>query len=274
MQALQRTEAGVQKNPAMVGGLQEQNNSTVIVGGLPVNYVALALQTDVSFRPVWNVSSNYLTGFIARHTHEDGKDNTALADAMARADLGLLARSVAELTAALQQGRRMVLIVPAFFETLTRQPGRDHYFDFMRNVPAPVRSLIVLQIRETPVLANKESIQTVQQRYAGLVRSLIVTSDLYGQNVDTGWRRDVRTCAITLENDPEEEHSNIGLMESFSGKMQAFGRTAMVDGIFSKSMLIAAKGLGFTYISGPAVQGDEKGLAAIRPFSLQNAYHC
>jgi hypothetical protein len=279
MQMLQRTEVSVSSSPARAVHTESQGHYIDLSVPPPVNYIALALQTDICFRPVWNVTSNYLTGFIARHAHDDElsgyeKGSSALTDAIANADLGLLARAVAELTAALQQGSRMVLIVPVLFDTLTRQPGKDRYFEFFSNIPAHVRALIALQIKETPVLASKENIQAVQHRYMGLARSLIITSDLHGQNVDMCWRRNIRTCAITLENAQEEEDDNIGLMEHFVEKMQSFGRTALIDGVFSTSMLIAAKGLGFTYISGPAVQEDVKGLKAIKPFRLQNVYSC
>jgi len=243
----------------------------------PLDYLELVKQTEVVFRPIWNVSKNHLTGFIARHKCEGMNINKYVSDqltiaAQCQADLGLLVLSTVELKKALDREQKVVIILPVSFDTLARQQFREQYLEFCRRIPAKIRDLMVLHIKKIPANAQKERLQEVQRDISELVRSVIITSDLRNQNFDRLLGQHIHAGIVSLEDAPEKEIHNISLMESFVEKMSALSRAAMVDGISSKSMLCAALGAGFSYISGPAVQPDQKNMAAMRPFGLQSIY--
>jgi hypothetical protein len=244
----------------------------------PLDYDTLARSAALAYRPVWNVPRKHITAYIARHVCEDlnaGDGRSArdcgLARQRADNDIALLARAATDLARAVAAGRRMVLILPVCFDTLTGSPSREQYLEFCRRVPPQARSLMVLQIRRIPVYAPRERLRDMQREIAGLLRSVIVTTDLRSQNLDCLLERGIHACAVRLPEGADDGH-NIALMERFAEKMGAISRAAMIDGISSRATLCAAVSAGFTYISGPALQPDQKTPGAVLPFRLGALY--
>lgn len=213
---------------------------------------ALAARAPVLFRPVWNVSMNSVTGFVARVAEARTASDLRTG---ALDDMTVLARAGEMLEESLEIGLRAVIVAPVSAGTLLDHPCRGAWIGLLRRLPRRVRDLLALQVAAIPPGAPRERLQAAQRDVAALCRALVFSSDLSCAHLDCMPPRAVHACTADLAG-LVPDRTGAAQLARFAGKTRALGCIPMAEGVATPPLFAAAAAAGFGYIAGPAAGAD------------------
>jgi hypothetical protein len=232
----------------------------------------LSRQLEVSYVPVWNVPRNHLTAFIARPRNMAiDPENIFYAKEKADLDIALLIKASAELNQILAEGNKVVLIVPVSLLTLDSYPSRNLYLQYCRELIPEAQSLIVLKIEHIDQSLSIRRLDDILREPVGLVRSMILTSDLK-RKYEMPRRTRIHGFSVSLRQTDPDERKTFRLLDRFGEQIQEKNKASMVEDIPTTSLLCAAIGAGASYVSGVIVQPPQSSMDTVKPFDLAAVY--
>ena len=255
-------------NNAMLEMLREREKNEGIK-----DYNAYSQELAVSYTPVWNVPKNHLTAFIAKSPQwVMDADSISLVKIRADNDLGTLVKAGKELTRMVKKGKKIVIILPVSLTTIERYPSRNLFLHYCQKLPADVRALIVLKIENINTSLPGYKLYEILQKPASMVRSIIISSDLYQKRYDPLEPCRIHAFSVSLDVEEHDGKRVFTLLDRFAEMTQNINHLAMAENIPNRALLCAAVAAGITYISGPSVQYAQDTLDTIRHFDLFEIY--
>ena len=166
----------------------------------------------------------------------------------------MLERVIADLSAILAQGRKLLIGVPVHFDTLAANSMRLDYLKLAEAIPPPARRLVIFELVEIPSGVPQGRMREVVAVLKRNARAVI--ADVGLQAAEVAAFRDVGVLSIggevTSRTGPES--TIIEQMQRFVVATEKANLSAFVHGLRSISLTSSAVAAGFRYIDGDMVR--------------------
>lgn len=178
-------------------------------------------------------------------------DPDIIAEATARHDFVVLAKSIETLHAGLRDGRPCRLLIPVHYLTIAG-PWRGDYLKMCALVPRAYRRHVQAELIDVPAGAGTEDIARIARRLGLLTDSVVVQINPARRSVD------LAGCGIdgVSLSFAEMGRSHFGLGQALSGLIR-FAHLSHLSvyatGVATIGQALAARDAGFTLIGGTAI---------------------
>ncbi len=229
------------------------------------------------YRPVWHVRRQLLTSYsclpAVRHptlpmvVGDALLPESARPEATSALDLPLLRRAVGDLTGALKQRRRMIVMPPLHAQTLFRPRFRDEFMAVCRNCPALTRRHLVFELVVPPEEMPGFQATDVVAQLRHWCRAVIVRLPLETDTLYIWKELGVHAVGIDLTDRAGDERQVLKALDRFAALAENTGLQSYVQGLPSFSTTTAAVCAGFSYIAGQTLPAEADTLSGIEPFT-------
>ncbi len=227
-------------------------------------------QAEIVFHPipVWRAKNQTLVGHVVSAGHP--KDTKAIPEDSL--DLAGLSRAQADVDAAVQANGPHLVLVTLHWNTLDRLKTRSRYLERASQLSEQGRRYLVIAIRDVPEDLMSARIEERLREIRRFCRSISCLVDLKRRDFEQ--LRGLEFLAIGAEIAPNEmsEQEIIASMNGFLDAQAPLGTKSFVDGLRSKSLVIAALTAGFDYLSGSAIVDASGAAPGTRAFSIADLY--
>lgn len=219
---------------------------------------------DVMYRPMWNLRHNAIANYFAtagaQNVFGDQLWDTALrrefADVLSPAefDIYVARRALRDIAAYVARGQKVLLCWPIHFETIAGRTGRNAYIDLCREIPDPVRQLLIFEVDGLPEGTPQSRLLDVLSVLKPFCRGQTVrvpwTFRQFSQVTGTG----LNGIGLDLAAAPRGDAERIRILEEFAGGAAKVGLRCYAHGLNSRAQALAALAAGFESIDGDAVE--------------------
>jgi hypothetical protein len=243
--------------------------------------------TDVAVRysPVWDVRNGAVithrcmaavplpggalaTGDSAlRAIHDMHKPETVL-----QLDRIVLSRAIADAATIYAEGLRSYLTLPIHFESLATTQRRLELMAMLRQVPEDVAKGITYEIMDLPVGVPQGRVMDLAAPLLRMGRAVAARLPVSIESVRNLSNTGVQTVGVDLESQHLPEFRLFREMDRFAAMARAQGFPAYAIGLRSRSLISAAVGAGFLYVSGEPIASISATVERPYRFSVENLY--
>lgn len=231
------------------------------------------------YRPMWHVRRQMLTSYVSLPAVRQGQQGIVVGDALlpemaqpeatSALDLPLLRRAINDLTGALKQRRRMIVMPPVHAQTLFRPRFRDEFVEICRNSPEMARRHIVFELilppEEMPDFQATDIVAQIRQ----WCRAVIVRLPLEATSLNIWKQLGVHAVGVDVTDRVDNERRALKTLDRFAALAENTGLQSYVQGLPSVSTTTAAVCAGFNYVAGQTLPAEADTLAGIEPFTPQ-----
>jgi hypothetical protein len=234
------------------------------------------------FRPMWDPSKRVLSAYLCLGlvSTSDVGNTLALADmtvatdpeGMQRLDRLVLRRVIAEVTALIEQRRKVLIAAPLHFETLCSVARRREVAAALAELPPGAKELILVEIVDTPDGVPQMRMNELVAPLRPHSRAVIVRQQL--TSTDFSSLKDIGVAGVGADIGAHLSGEFVVMqqMARFRAAAEKAGLLALIRGVHSRSLAAAALGSGYYYIDGDAVAPAVRHPEEIRNFELFDIY--
>ena len=240
---------------------------------------ALPKNVQTVYRPMWHVRRQMLTSYVSLPAVRQAAQAIVVGDALlpepaqpeatSALDLPLLRRAVNDLTAALKQRRRMIVMPPVHAQTLFRPRFRDEFVEICRNSPEMARRHIVFELIVPPGDMPDFQATDIMAQIRQWCRAVIVRLPLEVTTLNIWKQLGVHAVGVDVTDRVDNERRALKSLDRFAALADNTGLQSYVQGLPSVSTTTAAVCAGFSYVAGQTLPAEADTLAGIEPFTPQ-----
>lgn len=241
--------------------------------------VALPENVQTVYRPMWHVRRQMLTSYVSLPAVRQSARELVVGDALlpdpaqpeatSALDLPLLRRAVGDLTKALKQRRRMIVMPPVHAQTLFRPRFRDEFVEICRGSPEMARRHIVFELIVPPGDMPDFQATDIMSQIRQWCRAVIVRLPLDASSLTIWKQLGVHAVGIDVTDRVDNERRVLKSLDRFAEQAENTGLQSYVQGLPTVSTTTAAVCAGFSYVAGQTLPPEADTLAGIEPFTPQ-----
>jgi hypothetical protein len=230
---------------------------TLVAGDLRVDATHLA-------RPTWNVRDRVVASFVVE-TKIDPEHTAALppllAAEVARSNLAF---AVEQIRAGRDGGTPVAMHVPVPIGALTITSARYPLLHFMRDLDAATRRLLVVELTDLEAGVPHSRLSESVSMLAPYARAVLARAPSETASL-LEWRRSgLHGVTLDCSHLQSSDRAALFRLSTFARNALAIAPACVGYSLTAMSLLVAAWGAGFTHLSGAAVSGEIRRLAAVR----------
>lgn len=232
--------------------------------------------------PVWDVQRHLLAIYTCTPTGT-GPDGSgrygynlfrkqAQANALIEFDLQTLNRTIEGLSALQHRGERLLIICSVHYYTLAQESSRREYIQLCESIPEAIKKYLIFEVAGLPNEISPIFVKEVVDRLKPYCRSVPMLLPLARSQFSNLRQTGVRMVGTNIEELLLPESKIVDHMETFVRGAEADGLEAYIYGLHSLSLVTAAMGAGFKYISGPAIYEDSPTITRAFRFEVEDLF--
>ncbi|HEY1722970.1 MAG TPA: hypothetical protein VGG27_17140 [Magnetospirillaceae bacterium] len=218
--------------------------------------------------PVWRAGSQTLVGYTlsvrvapgAIHIPIDLLDLTCLARAHAETEDGVSAQSP------------HLVVARLHWHTLERAASRSRYQELASKLPEAARRFLVLSLCDVPEDLLTARIEDRMRELRPYCRSMTFRTEIDRADFQQVKGLDLHAVGVELRSPGGGESDMMLAMNTFMKRLAPFQTKAFIDGLTTKSLVVAAIAAGFDYLSGPAIVEAPGTTQGVKAFSIADLY--
>ncbi len=240
---------------------------------------ALPEHVQTVYRPMWHVRRQMLTSYVSLPAVRQAPQGMVVGDALlpdpaqpeatSALDLPLLRRAISDLTGALKQRRRMIVMPPVHAQTLFRPRFREEFVQICRNSPEMARRHIVFELIVPPGDMPDFQATDIVAQIRQWCRAVIVRLPLDATSLNIWKQLGVHAVGVDVTDRVDNERRALKTLDRFAALADNSGLQSYVQGLPSVSTTTAAVCAGFSYVAGQTLPAEADTLAGIEPFTPQ-----
>jgi hypothetical protein len=224
-------------------------------------------ERPVAYWPVWDFGAEALLRF--RYKSVKLATDAGFSD-QAKADVAALSQALFDIGQLLQTGRRLPVIVPVGFQTVTREGWRAQIMRMLREADAPLRKLVTLEV--TVPAGETDWLPAVERASASLPDTPGVAVPLHASAIPARASDVVKRLTLALPDGFVANKRGIDLLGAFAQKSERVGMACGVMGLKTRAAALAATAAGYRQLSGPAIHTEVAQLGQAVHFDLRTLY--
>ena len=244
---------------------------------------ATALATiRIMYRPMWNLRHKAIANYFATASGENIFKNR-ITDSVLREEYShalspvefdiFVARSaLRDLSSGIAQGNRVLLCWPIHFETLASRTNREAYIHLCRDIPDPIRQLLIFELDGLPEGAPQSRLIDIRSALAPFCRNMIVRlpPDFrnFGQMAGIG----LGGVGFCLSGHTSSDETRIQMMNDFVERATQVGLRCYVHGLTNRAQVLSAIAAGFEWVDGEGVYQPSDLPGRMLRFNLDDLY--
>lgn len=201
-----------------------------------------------------------------------GLQNMHKAETILALDRLVLAHAIRDAAKLYAEGLQSYLTLPIHFESLATTQRRLELMATLRQVPQEVAKCITYEIVDLPVGAPQGRIMDLVSPLQSLGRAVAARLPIGTESVRNLSNTGIQAVGLNLEATHSAEFRLFKELDRFSALAKRHGLMTYVVGIRSVSLVSAALGAGFTYVSGAPIAGISEQIERPYWFSVRNLY--
>ena len=242
------------------------------ISGLNQDELTIPSNVLVRMVPVWRAGNQTLVGHsLVPHSARSNSEFATLGLAPEALDLPLLAHAQADVLGRTESQNPYLVIVPVHWRSLERNNARSKYLELCTRLPEELRRYLVLTLREIPEDLMGARIEECIRDLKRFCRAVMCRVDLTRRNFDQFAGLSLHAIGAQLAASGAIEKHAMAEMDGFLDAIEPLRSKTFIEGLQSKSLVIAALAAGFDYLSGSAIV-IEAGTLGVRSFSIPDLY--
>ncbi len=244
---------------------------------------ATALATiRIMYRPMWNLRhkaiANYFVTASGENIFKKRITDSALREEYSRIlspaefDIFVARSALRDLSNGIAQGNRVLLCWPIHFETLASRANREAYINLCRDIPDPIRQLLIFELDGLPDGAPQSRLIDMRSALAPFCRNMIVrlTHDFrnFGQMAGIG----LGGVGFSLSGHTASDEARIQMMNDFVERAAQVGLRCYVHGLSNRAQVLSAIAAGFEWVDGEGVYRPSDLPGRMIRFNLDDLY--
>jgi hypothetical protein len=222
--------------------------------------------------PMWLAKKRAVAGAVIKAIRHDERAEANVEAPEQGLDLPLLARAARQIDALRSTGKSSLMIAPVAWEYLDQPRSRQRYIEFCANLPEAARHLLVLELVGMPEEMMSARVSERVNQLRRVCRSVICRVRIARRDFSQFDKVPIYAVGISLDELPHYERGIIPAFDAFMDAAEAQNLKVYVNGISSKSMLVAAQAAGVEFVSGPIIPEVDATPLGIRDFQISDLY--
>lgn len=231
------------------------------------------------YSPIWDYQQSALIRFRlsacvnGRTVHPySGKDPDASETALFENDLRAVSKVLRDLALLASRGRRLPVVCPVHFSSVSLESRRSRLFHELRNGPPHSSRLVVLEVVRPPGALWARGFLDIADafRRSGFTASMCLPVDRLAEVAALAPH--VQALTTETPGGGAIEKVKIEQLNAFVRRTRGAGIDAGVYGLSTRSLVMAALGGGFRFLSGEAVHASAETLENALRFEALDLY--
>lgn len=244
---------------------------------------ALTKRIRYTYRPIWSVRNHAVAAYGCRATVDDpgGKQLTAYevvppsapARFLSRLDLLVLRRAAQDLVWSEREGKAMLLIIPAHYETMARTRARVAYVSECQMITAALRRRLLIELVGVEEGVPASRLNELTQPLVAECRGVLLRLPMGYSRFDVIKETKVYACGFDVREGADMTEAELfDVLDRFCGDVERIGRRKYIRHVKTTSLLTAAIGAGFDYVDGDVVLRLQNQLEPAHTLELDEIY--
>ena len=218
--------------------------------------------------PVWRAGNQTLVGYNLSALNGGGAGHIAV-DLI---DLSCLVRAQTDCEDGVAAQSPYLVIAKLHWYTLERPGTRTRYLEVASKLSEAARRYLVLSLCDVPEDLLTARIEDRLRELRPYCRTFSFRTDLDRRDFDQLKGLDLHAIGAELDTGSATEAEQMLAMNGFMNAAVPLKTRALLDGLSTKSMVVAAIAAGFDYLSGTAITDGPDTAHGVRAFSIADLY--
>jgi hypothetical protein len=214
--------------------------------------------------PTWNVRDKVVTSFLVETTTEPrptAELTPLLAAEVARSSLAFAVQQIREGQAA---GTPVALHVPVPLAALSMAAGRYALLHRLRDLPADVRRLLLMELTDVPDGAPQARFSEAVTMFKPYARAVLARAPSETSNILQWGRCGLHGITLDCAGFDNADPGALARLGTFARNALALAPACVGYSLSTMTLLVSAWGAGFTHLGGAAVSSEVRELAPVR----------
>jgi hypothetical protein len=220
--------------------------------------------------PVWRAGNQTLVGHSIMTSAEG--DSAGIPQNLL--DMACLIKAQTDVQDALAAKSPYLVLGRVHWQTLERVTFRTRYLELAASLPEEARRYLVLALYDVPDDLLTARIEERLRELGRFCRSVSCRVDLGRRDFEQLKGQNLHPIGAELPADDLQlpESQIMASMNGFLDALAGLQTKTFIDGLQTKSLVIAALAAGFDYLSGSAIADSQTGAQGVRAFSIADLY--